>query len=333
MKRVIRFSNSIRAIIVIVLTLFLSSVSLPILFVLLMLLSIFDLFFLPSSQALVPQFVNRDHRPKANALFQMSITILRIVAQAVSGFVLALQFPVEVLLIAAIVALLIATLCTIKIPKSPATNQGSERLIEQIRAGLREVWSSKQFRMLYTFIAIGMLIATAFELILIHFLTDELHLGVENMAWIGICNIVGITLGAFFAPRLMKRFERKWLLFPPFLFLAVTFIAVGFANSLPVLLPFFVIQGFALGLFQVTTVTLIQEWSKPAYYTRMFTMFFLVSNGMMLPSILISGWLLSTLTITETVAIMATILIVTGAMGVITFPRIGIGGKEETNIQ
>lgn len=333
LHHVIQVSNVARAFLLIVAFLFLPQMPLVSVFLLLILLSVLDLFFLPASQTLLPRLVEDVHRPKANSLFQLVLTGSRILAQITSGVILSLGASPTSLLIICVVLFLVSAVTMKQIPHVLQAETASKRsIVDQMKAGFQFAWSHNKLRMLFIFIAIGMFAAHSFELILLTFLTDTLKIGVENMAWIGSANIFGIMIGAGFAPKLMALMNRKWLLLPPFFFIAITFVALFFADTLFFLLPFFSLQGIAIGLFQVTTVSLIQEWTTTDFQPRIFTLYLLLTNGMILPSILLSGLLLSTLTVEITVLLIASILVIAGLVGVILFPALGKTKEREDEL-
>lgn len=95
--------------------------------------------------------------------------------------------------------------------------------------------------------------------------------------------------------------------------------------------PVFYYARFAIGVFQVTAVTLIQEWTDRKYYSRVFALYFLATSGMMLPSVFVSGFLLSVSSFQVTVTIMGSILSVAGILGVCLFPSIGKSNNRKEN--
>ncbi|WP_042404428.1 hypothetical protein [Geomicrobium sp. JCM 19037] len=70
----------------------------------------------------------------------------------------------------------------------------------QIVAGFRYMLSHTKLRWLFAFVSVGMFVAMSFELVIIHFLTETVRVGVENIAWVSVSNIIGITAGAWLAP-------------------------------------------------------------------------------------------------------------------------------------
>lgn len=323
LHRVIQVTNIGRAALLLAAFLFLPQMPLLYVFIVLVLLSMLDLFFLPASQTLLPRLVDEVHRPRANSLFQLALTGSRILAQIISGFLLSIGLSPLSLLIVCALLFGVSALTVQKIPHVPINVPIKQSIFTQMNEGFQFCWNHKRLKLLFIFIAIGMFVAHSFELILLTFLTDTLRVGVENMAWIGSASIVGLMIGSVLAPKLMLRINRKWLLLPPFFFIAVTFVALFFANTLFFLLPFFTLQGVAIGLFQVTTISLIQEWTSATFQSRVFTLYLLLTSGMILPSILLSGLLLSTLTIEATVLLIASVLIITGICGVLVIPALG----------
>lgn len=298
------------------------------LFLLLVLLSIVDLFYLPASQALLPRIIPENLRPKGNSLFQLAYATLRIAGQLLSAILLSAGFSSVHLLILAAILFATAGLNLMNMPAQVIQKCEKKQLISQIQEGVSYVFHHRTLRPLFLFVSFGFFFASAIDLLLIHFLIDVLQIGVEKLAFIGVATICGVILGSILAPLIMMRIERKWLLLPPFFLLALAFISITLAQSILFVLPFFFIQGIALGTFQVTSVSLIQEWTDPNKYTRTFSLYTLVTTGVALPSVLLIGFMLSTLTVQSIALLLAFSLVFVGVAGILTFPTIGIWKKK-----
>lgn len=194
-----------------------------------------------------------------------------------------------------------------------------------MKEGVLYVWNHPKLKPLFMFLAIAMLIVTSVDLVLLSYLTTVLFVGVENLSFIGTASLLGIIMGASLLPKLYKRVDRKWLIVPPLFALNVSIGALLIIENWLWILPFFFVQGIALGGFNVTFVTYLQDEVQSENYTRTFSIYNMIAISMALPGILAIGFLLTAIGTIHTIGVMAGMLLLLGVVGCFYIPRLGKG--------
>ena len=201
-----------------------------------------------------------------------------------------------------------------------------------MKEGLLYVWNQPKFKALFLFLTLAMFIATSVDLVLLSFLTDVLSVGVENLSFIGTASLIGILLGAALAPKLYPKLDRKWMLIPPLFAVGISVGSLLFITNWQWILPFFFLQGIALGGFNVTIVTYLQDEVDNDYYTRTFSLFNMLTTSVALPGIFITGLLLREFETIHTIQVMAGMLLLLGIIGCCAIPTIRKGSQTQINI-
>jgi len=295
-------------------------------YVLLMVVSVLGLFFTPANQALLPYIIGAEDRAKANSLFQLGLTAVKIMGQISTAFLIKLMVPIPFLFILAAGLLFLSLLFIRRIKpliKKEAT--GKKGQLKMMKEGVLYVWNHSKLKPLFLFLAIAMLIVTSVDLVLLSYLTTVLFVGVENLSFIGTASLVGIIIGASLLPRLYKLVDRKWLIIPPLFALSVSIGALLVIEKWLWILPFFFVQGIALGGFNVTFVTYLQDEVQSENYTRTFSIYNMIAISMALPGILAIGFLLTAIGTIHTIGIMTGMLLLLGVVGCFYIPRLGKG--------
>ncbi|RHW43485.1 MFS transporter [Neobacillus notoginsengisoli] len=297
-------------------------------YLLLFVLSVLQLFFIPANQSLLPHVVSSEERAKANSLFQIGFTVTKIFGQIITTLLIKLLFPISGLLFISAGLLFLSLFFIRKVQPFFKNKQNAPRgKLQMMKEGLFYIWNQPKFKALFLFLTLAMFIATSVDLVLLSFLTDVLSVGVENLSFIGTASLMGILLGAYLAPKLYPKLDRKWMLIPPLFAVGISVGSLLFITNWQWILPFFFLQGIALGGFNVTIVTYLQDEVDNDYYTRTFSLFNMLTTSVALPGILITGLLLREFETIHTIQLMTGILLLLGVIGCWAIPRLGMGAK------
>src|SRR5699024_10599364 len=140
-----------------------------------------------------------------------------------------------------------------------------------IKEGVLYITGQPILRALFLFLTLGMFIVSSVDLLLIHFLSDYLSTGVENLSFIGTASLIGITIGAMLTPKWYNQTdEQKWLILPLFFILSLRIGSLYFITNWYYILLFLMFQGIALGYFNISFFTYLQEIVSSSHYTRTF---------------------------------------------------------------
>src|SRR5699024_6621063 len=165
-----------------------------------------------------------DLRPKANSLLQLGFTMVKILGQIFTAVAIKIAMPPNLLLIFSAVLMVISVLF-IRIIKPAVRDTSNEEKGQWklTKEAVLYITGQPILRALFLFLTLGMFIVSSVDLLLIHFLTDYLSTGVENLSFIGTASLIGITVGAVLTPRWYKQTdEKKWLILPLFFMLSLS---------------------------------------------------------------------------------------------------------------
>lgn len=324
LQKVMIWSNVIQAATIILFLIFMPFIGYAWIYLFLIILSILGMFFVPANQSLLPHVVDEENRPKANSILQLGYTSVKILGQICTAMAIKfLILPDYLLGFSALLMLLsVIFIRLVKPAVKDASNEGKGQW-KLIIEGVVYITSQPVLRSLFLFLTFGMFIASSVDLLLIHFLTDYLSVGVENLSFVGASSLIGITIGALLTPRWYKKTaDKKTLIIPVFFILSMSIGSLYFITNWVYILPFFFIQGIALGCFNISFITYLQEIVSSTYYTRTFSLYYMLSGSMALPGVLLIGGLLTSIGIRQTVIVMASSLIVLGIAGSIFIPSL-----------
>ncbi|MBS4193742.1 MFS transporter [Lederbergia citri] len=333
LQKVMLYSNLVQIILMILFLLFIPHLSYKMAYLLLIAISILGLFFLPANQALLPYIVGNEDRPKANSLLQLGYTAVKILGQIFTASMIKASFAPTSLVIVSIGFVFISLLFIKNIkPMVKMEQNEKQKQWKLIMEGVQYIVNQPQLKALFLFLALAMLFAMSVDLILISFLSDILKVGVENLSFIGTASVLGIAIGAIIVPKIYKKTERKWLMIPPLFALSFSVGSLYFITNWVLILPFFFLQGIALGCFNVTFITYLQDVISSENYTRTFSLYNMITSSMALPGIILAGLLLNKISVLQTILVISLILFIIGILGIYFTPKLGKGQEEGINL-
>ncbi|TQS76519.1 MFS transporter [Ornithinibacillus gellani] len=324
LQKVMIYSNAIQAITIVLFLIMMPFVAYEWIYVFLMILSVLGIFFVPANQSLFPYVVNEADRPKANSLLQLGFTAVKIAGQIFTAFAIKLAISPHLLLIISVILMMMSVIFIRMVkPEIKDISNADKRQWTLMKEGISFIIRKPMLRSLFLFLTLGMFVISSIDLLLIHFLTDYLGKGVENLSFIGTASLIGITIGALCTPMWYKKTEeKKWLILPVFFMLSLSIGSLYFITNWIYVLPFFMLQGIALGCFNISLITYLQEVVSKSHYTRVFSLYYMLSSSMALPGILLIGGLLSSIGFRQTIIMVTIILAILGIAGIISIPAL-----------
>ena len=234
------------------------------------------------------------------------------------------------LIIVSVVLLFFSLIFIMKIKPLIKNEQiGKQSQLKLMKEGLSYIINNSALKSLFIFLALAMFFATSVDLILVSFLSDILLEGVENLSFIGTASLCGIAIGATLFPKFYNDIGRKWLFISPLFALSISIGSLFFITNWVVILPFFFIQGIALGCFNVAFVTYLQNTISSENYTRTFSIYNMLSSSMALPGIIMTGLLLNQIGVLNTILIISGALFLIGILGIYFTPKLEEGQTLE----
>ncbi|MFB9828796.1 MFS transporter [Lederbergia wuyishanensis] len=333
LQKVMMYSNLVQVFMISLFLLFIPYMLYQWAYLLLIFISILGLFFVPANQSLLPHIVGNDDRPKANSLLQLGYTAVKIIGQVFTATMIKVSFTPATLITISIVLLIVSIffINNIKpfVKRDQTIKHSQWKLIIE---GVSYITKHPKLKALFLFLALAMLFATSVDLILISYLSDILHVGVENLSFIGTASVCGIAIGATIVPKYYKKIEKKWFMIPPLFALSISIGSLFFITNWVLILPFFLIQGIALGCFNVTFVTYLQDVVSSENYTRTFSLYNMIFSSMALSGIMMTGLFINKIGVLNTILVISFILFVIGIVGIYFTPKLGHGQLKEDNL-
>lgn len=222
--------------------------------------SLFAALFDAAYGACLPNLVERTQLQQGNAALQTGSSLSRIGGPVVAGMLISLVGTANTLMIdACSYAISILTIFFIRAPFSATlTTAAKQKMLADVREGLRYVWKVKTLRLLALFSMMVNLVGPGMDIALLHRIKNELLLPSEWAGLIVAALSGGLLAGSLVVGRMKKRFTMAQLLsgsslglvFPPFL--------LAWFDSPFVLIIAQFLVGFLLVAWNVQTTTLRQ---------------------------------------------------------------------------
>ncbi|WP_391119782.1 MFS transporter [Psychrobacillus sp. L3] len=332
LQKVMVFSDGIRVFILVLFLLTMCFIQVEWTYLLLMIISLLGLFFVPASQSLLPFVVKQEDRAKANSLFQLGFTVVRMIGQITTAALIKLGIPITILLLIVASCLLLSLVFIWNVKpwfrkEAPETVGQWEMMMD----GIRYIGTHQTLKALFLLLAFAMLIVSSIDLVLISFLTERLKVGVENLSFIGTSSLIGIIIGASITPKWYRKVDRKKLIIPSLFAICFTLGALLLVKTWWFILPLFTIQGIAIGVYQVTFVTYLQDVVAKENYTRTFSLFHMITSSTALPGIIVFGLLLNKTGTMNSILMMVCALFLLAVASCFTVPALGKGEKRKTS--
>lgn len=285
----------------------LSLLNLSLLAVIAFAIGVFTVLFDVTWLAYVPTLVATDELVDANGKVATSASAAEVAGPGLGGLLVqALSAPLALVADAFSFVVATITLLAIRDPEpEPLPHQGTRRLLDEIRVGLRVVWENEYLRAIMVMSGLWNLLYGVANTIFLLYVVRELHLGAGALGAIYAVGAVGGLIGSAISTRL-GRIGR----FGPVLGVAFTFgcapwlllPTVTGASTLEVAvftIAFFLVQ-VGLGLWGVLTISFRQAITPNHLMGRVNASMRFVSYGLGALGLLLSGVLASLVGMRET---------------------------------
>ncbi|PKO22536.1 MAG: MFS transporter [Chloroflexi bacterium HGW-Chloroflexi-1] len=282
-------------------------------------LGIANSFDAPARQALAVDMVE-DRRDLQNAI-ALNATVFnmaRVVGPAVGGLVLAALgaawcFALNGL---SFLAVLIA-LVGMRMPDVVGSSR-TERLTDQVKAGLRYTWGSTAIRTVVALVGVSSLFAMSYSVLMPVYAVDVLHVGEAGLGALNAAVGAGALVGSLAVATLSKSTHKGLQLTIGSLIFPLALLAFAFSRSFPLSLVWLGVAGFGFVIQNATSNTLVQSLVSDELRGRVMSVYTLMFSGAAPFSALLAGGLAQTLGPTAAVVIGAGVFLLF-ALGVFIF--------------
>ncbi|MEG9883134.1 MAG: MFS transporter [Hyphomicrobiales bacterium] len=182
--------------------------SMPLVYILVFLVASITPIHHPSFQAFIPETVDHDDLPKANALVSGSDNIIAIAAPILSGLIVALIGPTQTIILNAL-SFLVSALLVSSIPFKARGKIDAARwkIADSVREGFTYAWSHPVLKYGSLLFVGSNFAVNVFQANLIFYLTDILGASPQIIGFVFTEIGIGALIGSIVAPWFIKRFE------------------------------------------------------------------------------------------------------------------------------
>ncbi|WP_447979359.1 MFS transporter [Candidatus Nitrospira bockiana] len=273
---------------------FFDMLTLPRLYVLVFLISLFSSVFGPALASSVPLLVGRSELTAANALLQTTTNIGLLAGPALSGLGIALVGAQNVLYVN-VLTFLLSALCLIPIRlRAPATAPAAApgRFVHDMLVGLRFVVSHPMIVALMIGASLYSLAASAFVFLLPALAKSHLHMGAVELGGLWSLLGIGMLLASVWLSWIRERnmCQRLKLVAASLLVGGTAMAGLGFVTWKSIAMPLMLMLGGSLALFTPITWAFIQELAPAHVLARVLTTFNTAAMATSMAGMVLFGW-------------------------------------------
>lgn len=260
---------------------------------LLFLITINDMFFLPASQSLLRWIVPEHLRPQANGQLQIAMMTGKLLSYSLGAFLIKIGLELNALLSIVIISFLVSICIVFQIkPQIINRADSSEKTFQLAVEGLKFIQNTKIIKKIFIIFGCAWLIGSSIDIFLISYLNDVLQLGTEDLYLITTFSLCGIVIGSFLGPKWYSTINKKLGFYLPSLIFGL--VILMYAMQLPffILLFSLMIGGIAQGVFLTFINSYLQEITSQDYYARVSSFYTLLMQGASLPGFFLIGFLI-----------------------------------------
>jgi MFS family permease len=273
--------------------------SLPGLYVLILLISLVFTVFGPALSSSVPLIVPRSQLTAANALIQSTATIGMLLGPVISGPGIA-WIGAEHMLYVGAPAFVVAALVLFPVRLEESRRRAhpaNPSFVHDLMLGLRYAWMKHgAVRAILTATALHSMVASAFVFLLPVYADRALQAGPMELGWLWSLYGGGMFLAAGWLTiaRHEQAHDRVWTVCVALAGGALAAGLLAVVLPFPLLLVLNAVIGFSLGMFTPVAWGLLQEWVPAGLRGRVFAMASTAAMSASLIGMLLFGWLADT---------------------------------------
>lgn len=260
---------------------------------LLFLITINDMFFLPASQSLLRWIVPEYLRPQANGQLQIAMMTGKLLSYSLGAFLIKMGLELNILLSIVIASFLISIWIVLQIkPQIINRTDASAKTFQLAIEGLKFIRNTKIIKKIFVIFGCAWLVGSSIDIFLISYLNDVLQMGTENLYLITTFSLCGIVIGSFLGPKWYSTINKKLGFYIPSLIFGLVILIYAMQLPLFVLLFSLMIGGIAQGVFLTFINSYLQEITSQDYYARVSSFYTLLMQGASLPGFFLIGFLI-----------------------------------------
>lgn len=283
-----------------------------------------NVFYVPANSSLLPKIVEKEYLSNANSYIQITMLFAKIGSYSAGAWLIksGLSYSSLLLIIGSFYIISMIMILAVKPYHKNLSNNEPETIVQDVKAGLAYIKSSKLYSKLFLIFGAAWLVGSSVDLYLISYLVEILERPHEDLYIITTYSLIGIGLGSLISPYLYKRINPKIGLYASSLFFGIVIALFSLNLPLAVLLIGLVIGGFAQGLFLIFINTYLQSNIEEKYLSRIYSLYHFIYTGVSLPGYLLFGYFIDRIGVINTGFIIAAYLILIALVTIYYLPSL-----------
>lgn len=277
--------------------------------------------FTPAFQATIPDILpDEDDYTNALSLSRLAYDLESLVSPMLAAILLGLVAS-NTLFAGTALGFVASAVLILTVALPDTRKPGRRSIYERTIRGIRIYLATPRLRGL---LAVNMAVSAIGAIIFVNtvvYVQVTYGLGERQTALALACFGGGSMLAAFALPKVLQRFNDRSVMLTAVAVLAVSGLAIGFMTSYPMLLVIWLMSGIGYAAALVPSGRLLRRSAHPEDSTAVFAAQFALSHACWLVSYPVAGWLGSTIGLSTTAFLLATMAILAGIAGSLMWPR------------
>lgn len=274
-------------------------------------------FFMPAQTSAIPLLVRKEELLVANAANTQTIHLNKIVSPAVAGLLVAWAGEKICFYLDSLSFVISAALLSILLLKRPPANSGKgiRSLLAEFRAGFDFLWSQQALRFVCVAMAVTLLAAGAFDVLIAVYVRDILHS--ESKVFGSLVALVGLgtIFGGLLIGKFAQRVSRALLVACGIFGSGVGIFLLAVAANAPIALACSLVLGLAVSAVMIPSQTVVQEESPHEILGRVSSTVIALMTVSQIVGVSISGKIANWIGVRNLYQWIGVFLVVMGLMG------------------
>jgi len=226
---------------------------------------------MPSRQAVIPEIVGEQNLMNAIALNNLAMSLLRLIAPAVAGFVIyAYDFDVVYYTMATLSV--IAIILIVFIPYTKKAMKSGVNMLANVGEGFRYIWRKKIILFILVFVLISVTLSMPVQMMMPVFVDEILKVGAKGMGILMSVSGAGAILGSVTLASLPAK-KRGLLMLAGSFLLATALISFSFSTFWVLSLTVMFIFGLGQAMRMTLSNSLIMHYTEDKYRGRVMSIY------------------------------------------------------------
>lgn len=292
-------------------------------YLLVFLITLLDVLFAPSVNGILPFIVKKEEIKYATSMYASSGMVAFLIGPAIGGILVGLLDCKSVFLINGISYILSG------ISEAFIRNKGkvikekeSKSPFIEIKEGIIYAKEHKNVGFIIIFFAFVSIALGALPIVYIKFIKNDLGASDWMYGFFNTINGLGILLGSFLIPKLLRRWSEINLMIKGTCIYGILFIVFVSLKIIPYNLAIFFLIGISISFINVSYDIFIQKEVEKEFIGRVFSLDITLSNVVMIISIIAVMLIGDTVSNTLMIFILSILLIIMSILGSLKFKKI-----------